>query len=166
LGALQVGKQPDGPEEEQGDDEAVPDEQHHPGLDLAQGEQPDQQRADEQHDGEQADGDDDDAEEDGVDDAALAELVDAQAPAEPEERLEVLPVHGAFSSSQASFGVSSRSAPAFSRKRVSSVLPWRISSRDDCSTSCPWTMMPTCVQSFSTISRTCDVRNTVDPRPT
>ena len=35
-----------------------------------------------------------------------------------------------------------------------------------CSTSLPFTMMPTCVHSRSTISRTCDVRNTVEPRET
>ena len=37
-------------------------------------------------------------------------------------------------------------------------------SSDACSTNCPLTMMPTCVQSRSTISRTCEVRKTVDPR--
>src|SRR5207302_10355514 len=93
-------------------------------------------------------------------------VVDAQAPAQPEEGLELLPVHWPASSSQLIFGVASESAPAFSRRRCSSDLPWRRFSSDACSTSSPLTMMPTCVHSLSTISSTCDVRNTVEPRPT
>src|SRR5205085_10712524 len=96
----------------------------------------------------------------------LLELVDAQPPAQPDECFEVAPVHEAFSSSQVSLEVAWASAPAFSRKRSSSVPPWRIVSSAACSTSSPRTMMPTCVQSFSTISRTCEVRNTVEPRAT
>src|SRR5262249_52163779 len=105
-------------------------------------------------------------EEDGVQGPGLAELVDPEPPTEPEEGLEVLPVHGDAASSQVRAGAATASAPANWMNRFSSESPLRISAIAACSTSARLPITPTCVTSFSTISKTCDVRKTVDPRAT
>src|SRR5262249_16868618 len=110
--------------------------------------------------------DDEDGEEHGVHHPGLAELIHPQPPAEPQERPEVLAVHDAAASSQASFGVAAASDPASWMKRSSSESPCRIASREACSASRPLTMMPTWGQSSPPISSTGEVRDTVAPRAT
>src|SRR5262249_39145198 len=160
------GRKTDKPEEREGGDKPVQQVQKEGRRNVAKGEQADQEEDEEEDDGERRHDGRQDRHEYRVEDPAALELVDAQAPTQPEERLEVLPVHDTFSSSQRSLWGTTASAPAFSRKRSSREPPCRIAARDACSTSDPLTMMPTWVQSFSTISSTCDVRKTVDPRAT
>src|SRR5262249_23686270 len=121
---------------------------------------------DEQRDDREQQEDRDDRQQHRVEGAGAAPLVDGHPPAQPDERPQVMPVHEAASSSQLSLGGAWWSAPAFCRKMSSSEPRWRMDSSDACSTSSPLTMIPTCVQSRSTISRMCDVRKTVDPRAT
>src|SRR5262249_12246227 len=102
----------------------------------------------------------------GVGDAPPVQLGGPQAPPRPKKSPHALPVHGGVSSRQLRLCAGAGWARACSRKWSSSEPPPRISASDACSTTAPLTMMPTWVHSFSTISRTCEVRNTVEPRDT
>src|SRR5262245_44083114 len=158
--------QADEPEEQKCDGDGVPHEHHDGRVGLWQRQRADGKRADEAAGGGEKTHYGDDAQYDDVCESAASQLVAANSPLEPDERSDVLPVQGAVSSSHRSFCCASGSAPAFSRKRSSSEPPRRIASSESCSTNSPLTMMPTCVHSFSTTSRTCDVKNTVEPRAT
>src|SRR5262249_10524468 len=165
LGPLHVHQEADHPEEQKDNDNSVPDPQTHGTGRVRHGEQADQEAGDEEPDRGDADHHRIDGEEDGIDRTGPLELVDAEPPPEPEERAQVFQVHVA-ASSQLMVGAATASAPASWINRFSRVSPWRIFSMDACSTSAPFTMIPTWVQSRSTISSTWDVRKTVDPRAT
>src|SRR5207237_3097436 len=103
-GTLQVREQTDGPHKEKEQDQAVPDKQEHGRRHFVE------KKGDADPDAKKNDGGKDeldgkDGEDDLVGDAAARELVDAQPPVQPEERAQVLPVHGV-----ASFGAASASS--------------------------------------------------------
>src|SRR5262249_23754026 len=155
---LQLGHQPDAPAEQKACGHAVPRIQEVCRLGSAESINPADEARDSQWDGNCRGACRQNHPGDGVEGPRAAPLVERQPPAEPDEGLEVLPVHDAASSSQLSLRVASGSAPACSRKRCSSEPPRRIASNEPCSTSCPLTMIPTYVHRRSTISSTCDVR--------
>src|SRR5579884_969123 len=164
--ALQLCKQARDPEKEKHHNHAIQDIHQPNRRSIAQSEQAEREEDDEENSGANNCGCGQDYQDHDVGDAAALQLIDAQPPTQPQKGTEVLSVHGVFSSSQVSLGAASASAPAASKKRSSSEPPWRNVSIGVCSTRLPLTMMPTCEHSFSTISNTCEVKNTVEPRAT
>src|SRR5439155_14956875 len=165
LGPLDFDYQSAEPKNQEGKEHAVPDQQQHLGGGFRGDQGADENTADTQSATRHQQQRGDDHGQHGIKLTAARELVSRQAPAQPENRPQLFPIHRS-PSSQLNFWLSTCSAPTTCRNRSSSEPSPRKAVIDSWQTSLPRAMMPTCVQSFSTISSTCEVRNTVAPRST